>query len=78
MKLESNFFPVQINEIEKVSIFRVKFDPKIPFENCKKMDQILKNNFNTMKVHISTYNQYIESPVISGMNIYSAGQCTSN
>lgn len=64
-KIEANYFSVKVPvNIEQICVYKVVFNPNIPFDNTKQRMSLLEQGKPDIKA-------FIPSPVFSGSNIYS-------
>jgi len=71
LNVVSNHFPVKVEGFTVIYIFSVHFNPKIPFDNTILRRRLLEENKDRIKAYIGNTMIYLETPVISGNNIYS-------
>jgi hypothetical protein len=69
MAITTNHFHVQVEQFEEIHIFSLHFEPKIPYDNTALRREVLEAALPALR-------GFIDSPVLSGNNIYStrAGQ----
>jgi hypothetical protein len=64
MSITTNHFHVQVENFEEIHIFSLLFNPKIPYDHAARRREVLDAALPALR-------QHIDSPVISGNNIYS-------
>jgi aubergine-like protein len=70
MNITTNHFHVQVENFEEIHIFSLHFAPKIPYDNAARRREVLDAAMPALRAHI-------DSPVVSGSNLYSTRASSS-